>query len=93
MELSGLTHQGTNEIVGQEVDGQFLANHRWGLGAQHIHVHRGFEMSQIQLYFPPQAIQPGDVFLSIGDRIQQRGDHGNLFGPIKLTYKHIYVNL
>ena len=77
MEVGGLSHQRANEIVGQEVDGQFLTDHRRGFGAQHIHVHRGLEMSQIQLYFPSQPIQSGNIFLSIDDRVQQRGYYGN----------------
>ena len=33
IEMGRLGHHGANEIVGQEVDGQFLADHFRGFGA------------------------------------------------------------
>ena len=54
----GLTHQGANEVVGQEVDSQFLVDQVGRFGAEHIHFHGGFEMAQIEFYFPAQTIAP-----------------------------------
>lgn len=50
-------HQRTHQIVGQQVDGDFLVDHRRRLGAQNIHAHVGLDRAQINLHLPAPVVE------------------------------------
>jgi hypothetical protein len=46
MDGAGLSHQVTDEIVGDEKHFQFLVDHLGTLAAQDFHAHRGFDVAK-----------------------------------------------
>ena len=55
--VRSLSEDRANEIVGQDVRPQFLANQFWGLAPQHVHLHGLFQGLQIELGIPPGAMK------------------------------------
>ena len=58
----GLRHDRANQIVRQNMCPDFLANEFRRFAAQHVHLHRGLDRSQIQFVVPAGAIQLREVF-------------------------------
>ena len=56
----GLEHECADEVVGDEVHAQFLANHLWGFAFQDVHAHGGFHIAQKQFGQPAFAIEVGE---------------------------------
>ena len=70
-----LSHDRSNQVVGQDVRPDFLADKLWRLAAQHIHLHRDLDGSQIELLVPASTIGKSEIVLGVLVGVQQgRGD-------------------
>jgi len=76
----GLLHEGANEVVGDRVHGDLLADHGRGLAAEHVHAKRDLDVPEEQLHGPSTEIQFGEFFGRIGNGVQQGGDHDERLG-------------
>jgi len=73
---SGLCRDRTDEVVGQDVRPEFLADEFWCLAAQDVHLQRLFQRLQIEFRVPPRPIKLCNIVLSEFICIQQRrGDN------------------
>jgi hypothetical protein len=57
---SGLEHEGADQVIGDQVHVQLTADHLGTKTSQHVHAHRGLDVSKEQLDQPPAAIQIGE---------------------------------
>ena len=60
---SGLSHDRVDEIVGEDVSPDFLANELRRFASQDTHLHRRLDRSQIELVVPTRTIQKGEILL------------------------------
>ena len=74
--LGRLSHDLTNQIVGQQVRPYFLAHHLRGLAAQDVHLHLGFDRAQIDFCMPAFVIEIEDLLLAVSFMVGQSG-HDN----------------
>ena len=75
-----LLHQGTDEVVGDCVHGDLLANHGGSLAAEHVHAEGAFDVAEEQLRGPAAEIELGDLVGRAGNRIEEGGDHDDRLG-------------
>ena len=75
MLLCCLRHDGSNEVVGQDVCPDFLANEFRCLAAQDVHLKGDFDIPNIEFLTPSTAIQARQLFLSRCFRIEQCCDN------------------
>ena len=52
MRCRGLCDDSSDQVVGEQMRPDFLANHVGSLASQHVHVHHGFEAAKIDLSVP-----------------------------------------
>jgi len=79
MLVRGLRHDRADEVIGQDVGPDFLANECRGFASQDIHVHDRFDAPQIQFMIPPRAKQLRQVILRVRLGItERRHDHQRL---------------
>jgi hypothetical protein len=55
----GLTHEGANQVVSDEMHLDFFVDHGWGFAAEHVHVEDGFDVIPIEFDVPASAIERG----------------------------------
>jgi hypothetical protein len=77
----GLCHDRTDEIVGQHVCPDFLANEFLCFAAQDIHLHGCLDGSQIEFIVPPRPIQECKICFGRLVRIKQGRDDNNTLRP------------
>ena len=74
-----LRHDRADEVIGQDVGPDFLANECRRFAAQDVHVHDRFDASQIQFMISPRAKQLRQIILRIRLGITERcHDHQRL---------------
>src|ERR1017187_4082083 len=76
----GLCDDGTDEIVGQDVRPDFLADQLRCFAPQNVHLHRLFQRSQIKLGVPARAIKLRQVVFGNLVTVQQRRDDDDCLG-------------
>ena len=76
-----LGHDRADEIVGQDVRPDLLADEFRRLAAQDVHLHRRLDRSQIEFVVPAGTIQSRQVFLGRFLGIEQGRDHDDGLRP------------
>jgi len=72
-------------VVGTGMHEDFLLDHGGGFAAQHIHLHRRFDVAKKQLDAPAAVIQLGDLLDAILFGIDQRGGDPDTLGAKALA--------
>ena len=75
----GLAHEGSNQVVSDEVHLDFFVDHGWGFAAEHVHLEYGFNVIPIELDFPAPVIERGQQLDWPEFGVGERGYQGN--GP------------
>lgn len=75
MSLGRLPHQEANEVVGEQVHGDFLSDHVRTLTAKHVHPQMRLETAKVEFHRPAIAIEGANLVRRVFDRIQKGGDH------------------
>ncbi len=73
-----MDHHEPNRVVDHAEHGEFSVDANDGLAAQDVHPHRGFEVTQVRLDLPSEAVELGHRLLGIAFGIKQRGDERHL---------------
>src|SRR3984885_15935527 len=60
---SSLRHDRTDQIGGQDVRPDFLADQFWRFAAQHVHLQRAFECSQVEFCIPTRPVELSKIVL------------------------------
>ena len=55
----GLTHEGSNEVVSDEMHLDFFVDHDRGFATEHVHLQSGFDVIPIEFDFPAAVIERG----------------------------------
>jgi hypothetical protein len=74
VEQRRLSHHQADQIVGEQIDPNFLHLHGRGLAPQLLHAQGGLDVAQIKLNMPAIPIQPFNGILGRLLWTQQRGD-------------------
>jgi len=72
-----LEHGGTNEIVGDEVHGEFAVNHGGGPASEDIHSHGGLDVPEEEFGEPALEIELGEGGTRESLGIEEGGDYRN----------------
>jgi len=75
VESGGLLHEGADEVVGNGMHGDLLADHGGGLAAQHVHAEGDFDVAEEEFDGPSAQIEFGEFGGGVKDRIDEGGDH------------------
>ena len=54
---SGLRHQQTDQVVGEQMNPQLLLDHARCEAAQHFDAERGFDVAKVQFHIPALGVQ------------------------------------
>lgn len=76
--LGGLDGDQTDQVVDQHEDHHFLENGLDLVALEDIHAEGDFQIAQVHLHLPPQAVQPGNLRGGVAFGIQQCGYQGHL---------------
>jgi len=74
---SGLTHEGANQVVSDEMHLDFFVDHGRGSAAEHIHLQGGFDVIPIEFDFPAAVIERRQQVDGPEFRIGQGGHQGD----------------
>ncbi len=71
----GLGFEAADEVVGDQIGEEFLANHGRGAAPKLFHRHGGLQVAESKFDLPAHTVEYGDAFEGIGDGVEQgRGD-------------------
>ena len=70
----GLLHEGADEIVGNGMHDDLLADHGRGLTTQHVHAQGALDVTEEQFDGPSAKIKLGELLGGISDGISESGD-------------------
>src|ERR1035437_586014 len=73
----GLRHQQTDQVIGEQMDPQFLLDHLRGEAAQDVHSERDFDVAKIQLHMPASRVQLVQLAFSDLARIDRKSTRLN----------------
>jgi hypothetical protein len=74
----GLPDGESDEVVGEDMDGEFLLDHVGRLASQYVHPHGDLDVSQEQFGEPPAPVEFLEGVGGEGSMVEQRG--GDLDG-------------
>ena len=74
VEGCGLLHEGANEVVGDGVHDDFLADHVGGLATENIHAEGDLDISEKQFDGPAAQVEFSDFIGRVADRVDEGGD-------------------
>lgn len=75
IEGGGLLHQAPDEVVGDGVHGDLLADHGGGLAVEHVHAEGDLDVAEEEFDGPAPQVEPGDFLGGVADGVGERGDH------------------
>lgn len=78
-----------DHVVSQQIDRDFLLDHRRRTTAQHVHAQRGLDAGEIQLDVPAAAIERVELGFVNGTGIAQRGDQ-NAAAEAGLAHQQLF---
>ena len=78
MSFSAMDHHESNRVVDDAEYSEFSVDAIDAVAAQHVHPHRGLEMTQVRLDLPSASIKLGNGLLGIPLGVKQRGDERHL---------------
>jgi len=92
IECGRLLHESADQVIGDDMQCDFLANHLGSAAAKHVHAEGDLDVAKEQLDTPAAEIKLGQLFGRICDGIGQCGDDDNGLRPkagdIDLNVKH-----
>ena len=74
----GLAHEGTDQVVGDEVHFQFLMDHGRAQAAKHVHMESGFDVIKIEFDLPAPGIKGRQQFDGPEQRVGQGSEEEDL---------------
>ena len=77
-----LSHDASDQVIGQQMHPDLFAHHVRSLGPKHLHSHRGLERSYIQFCVPSLSEQISQCRCWIFRRIQERRYDHDFAGPL-----------
>ncbi len=86
MEMGGLLHEGAHEVVGDQMDLEFLLDHSGTLAAQDVEAEGGFDLGEVEFDVPALGVEFAQGVGGIKRGIGQRGgdEHGAGAEPRRL---------
>lgn len=69
VDVSGTLHEGPDEIVGNEVDKDFLLDHLGALAAQDVHAQGDLDLMEVKLNIPTFGVKFAQVIGRVNHRI------------------------
>ena len=74
MHPCGLDHEDTNEVMGDQVEGDYLCHYIIALGVDPFHAQSGFHITESDFNTPSELVEPGNGFRGVSERIEQSGE-------------------
>ena len=74
MHPCGLDHEDTNEVMGDQVESDYLCHHIIALGLDALHAQSGFYITESDFNTPSELVEPCDGFRGVSERIEQGGE-------------------
>lgn len=73
IEMRGLLHEGAHEIIGDQVDLEFLLDHAGALAAQDVQAEGGFDLGEVEFDVPALGVKLAQVIGRVEPGVRQRG--------------------
>ena len=73
VEMSGLLHEGAHEVVGDQMDLEFLVDHARALAAQDVELEDGLDLGKVEFDGPAPGVEFANGVGGIKRRVRQGG--------------------
>ena len=80
MLVRGLRHRRSDQVVGNHMRPDFLANKLWSFASQAFHIHLCFDGAQIEFVVPSLKVQFREILFGVQNGIQEGRHDDDLFG-------------
>lgn len=80
MGLRAFDHHGADEVVSDDMHGEFFLDHRRSFAAKYVHAHSGFDVPQIKFGLPASSIEISECLFRESFWIKQSRDDDDVFG-------------